>query len=154
VLDHLPERDRPAVKRRLRAAWKLPAHRATIDRVEAIASELARSHPGAAVSLREGLTETVTLQRLGVHQQLRKTLSSTNPIESMIGICRATSRNVKRWQTATCACAGPPPACSKPSARSARSSATSTSPHSRLATTSLCSQSLNPAARPIGPSAR
>jgi putative transposase len=46
----------------------------------------------------EGLAETVTLQRLGVHPQLWKSLSSTNPIESMIGICRATSRNVKRWQ--------------------------------------------------------
>jgi transposase-like protein len=38
------------------------------------------------------------LQRLGVHQQLWRTLSSTNPIESMISICRSTSRNVKRWQ--------------------------------------------------------
>ncbi len=28
------------------------------------------------------------LQRLCVHEQLRRTLSSTNPIESMIGICR------------------------------------------------------------------
>jgi putative transposase len=98
VLDHLPERDRPAVKRRLRAAWKLPDHEAAIERLEALAGELAHSHPGAAASLREGLAETVTLQRLGVHQQLWKTLSSTNPIESMIGICRATSRNVKRWQ--------------------------------------------------------
>jgi transposase-like protein len=98
VLDHLPERDRPAVKRRLRAAWKLPDHEAAIERLEALAGELAHSHPGAASSLREGLAETVTLQRLGVHQQLWKTLSSTNPIESMIGICRATSRNVKRWQ--------------------------------------------------------
>jgi putative transposase len=98
VLDHLPERDRPAVKRRLRAAWKLPDHEAAIGRLQALADELAHSHPGASSSLREGLEETVTLQRLGVHQQLWKTLSSTNPIESMIGICRATSRNVKRWQ--------------------------------------------------------
>ena len=98
VLDHLPERDRPAVKRRLRAAWKLPDHDAAVGRLEALASELAHSHPGAASSLREGLAETVTLQRLGVDQQLWKSLSSTNPIESMIGICRATSRNVKRWQ--------------------------------------------------------
>ena len=98
VLDHLPERDRPAVRRRLRAAWKLPDHEAAIGRLEALAGELAHTHPGAAASLREGLTETVTLQRLGVHPQLHKTLSSTNPIESMIGICRATSRNVKRWQ--------------------------------------------------------
>jgi transposase-like protein len=98
VLDHLPERDRAGVKRRLRAAWKLSDHQAAIERLEALAGELAHSHPGAAASLREGLPETVTLQRLGVHQQLWKTLSSTNPIESMIGICRATSRNVKRWQ--------------------------------------------------------
>ena len=98
VLDHLPERDRPAVKRKLRAAWKLTDHHAAISGLEALAGELAHSHPGAAASLREGLAETVTLQRLGVHPQLWKTLSSTNPIESMIGICRATSRNVKRWQ--------------------------------------------------------
>jgi len=99
VLDHLPERDRPAVRRRLRAAWKLSDHQAAIDRLETLAGELAHSHPGAAASLREGLSETVTLQRLGVHEQLWKTLSSTNPIESMIGICRATSRNVKRWSS-------------------------------------------------------
>jgi transposase-like protein len=97
VLDHLPERDRPAFKRRLRAAWKLSDHQAAIGRLEALADELAHSHPGAAASLRE-VAETVTLQRLGVHEQLWRTLSSTNPIESMIGICRATSRNVKRWQ--------------------------------------------------------
>jgi len=99
VLDHLPERDRPTVKRRLRAAWKLTDHQVAIDRLEALAGELAHSHPGAAASLREGVAETVTLQRLGVHPQLHKTLSSTNPIESMIGICRATSRNVKHWSS-------------------------------------------------------
>ena len=63
-----------------------------------LASELERSHPGAAASLREGLEETLTLQRLGIDGQLWRTLSSTNPIDSMIGIVRATSRNVKHWQ--------------------------------------------------------
>jgi transposase-like protein len=98
VLDHLPERDRPTVKRRLRAAWKLTDHDAALDRLGALAGELERTHPGAAASLREGLEETVTLQRLGIDGQLWRTLSSTNPIESMIEICRRTSRNVKRWQ--------------------------------------------------------
>jgi putative transposase len=98
VLDHLPESDRPTIKRKLRAAWKLTDHKAAIGRLEALARELEHSHPGAAASLREGLAETVTLQRLGVDAQLWKTLSSTNPIESMISICRATSRNIKRWQ--------------------------------------------------------
>ena len=99
MLDHLPERDRPGVKRRLRAAWKLSDHAAALERLDTLAGELAHSHPGAAGSLREGLDETLTLQRLGVHEQLWRTLSSTNPIESMIAICRATSRNVKRWQS-------------------------------------------------------
>jgi putative transposase len=98
VLDHLPERDRATVKRRLRAAWKLTDHAAALDRLHVLARELERTHPGAAASLREGLEETLTLQRLGIDGQLWRTLSSTNPIESMIEICRRTSRNVKRWQ--------------------------------------------------------
>jgi transposase-like protein len=99
VLDHLPEADRPAVRRRLRAAWKHSDHELALDGLARLADELARSHPGAAASLREGLAETLTLQRLGCHEQLRRTLSSTNPIESMIEFVRRTSRNVKRWQS-------------------------------------------------------
>ena len=99
VLDHLPERDRSTVKRRLRSAWKLTDHATAIDRLGVLASELERTHPGAAASLREGLEETLTLQRLGIDGQLWRTLSSTNPIESMIEIVRRTSRNVKRWQS-------------------------------------------------------
>src|SRR5690606_23215245 len=68
-----------------------------LERLGVLAGELERSHPGAAASLREGLAETLTLQRLGCHEQLRRTLQSTNPIESMIEIVRRTSRNVKRW---------------------------------------------------------
>jgi putative transposase len=64
-----------------------------------LADELGRTHPGAAASLREGLEETLTLQRLGIDGQLWRTLSSTNPIESMIEICRRTSRNVKHWSS-------------------------------------------------------
>ncbi len=45
VLDHLPERDREGVKRRLRAAWKLTSHEAALGRLEALAGELAHSHP-------------------------------------------------------------------------------------------------------------
>jgi putative transposase len=99
VLEHLPERDRPAVKRRLRAAWALEDHRAARDRLTALASELERTHPGAAASLHEGLAETLTLTRLGVTGRLKRTLLSTNPIESMIEVVRRTSRNVKRWHS-------------------------------------------------------
>ena len=43
------------------------------------------------------MSETLTLIRLGITGKLAKTLSSTNPIESMIEIVRHTQRNVKRW---------------------------------------------------------
>src|SRR4051794_39391420 len=73
VLDHLAERDRPPVKRRLRQAWALDDHAAALERVRGLAAELERSHPGAAASLREGLEETLTFTRLGVRGALKKT---------------------------------------------------------------------------------
>lgn len=99
VLDHLPERDRPAVKARLRRAWATDDHALALDGLRLLVDELGRSHPGAAASLREGLDETLTLTRLGIHGNLKRTLQSTNPIESMIETVRRTSRNVKRWQS-------------------------------------------------------
>ncbi len=99
VLEHLPERDRAAVKRRLRQAWALGDHGQALDRLKALGVELERSHPGAAASLREGLAETLTLTRLGVKGSLKRTLASTNPCESMIECVRRTSRNVKRWSS-------------------------------------------------------
>jgi putative transposase len=44
------------------------------------------------------MAETLTLIRLGITGSLAKSLSSTNPIESMIEIIRHTQRNVERWQ--------------------------------------------------------
>jgi putative transposase len=99
VFDHLPERDRPTVKRRLRRAWAQTDHRRALEELQLLASELDRAHPGAAASLREGLEETLTLTRLGIKGRLRKTLESTNPCESMIECVRRTSRNVKHWQS-------------------------------------------------------
>lgn len=99
VLDHLADRDRPALGRRLRAAWTLDDHARAFERLQAIAIELDGTHPGAAASLREGLEETLTVQALKITGTLKRTLSSTNPIESMIEIVRTTQRNVKRWQS-------------------------------------------------------
>jgi putative transposase len=99
VLDHLPERDRPTVKRRLRRAWADTDHERALSQLRALVAELDRSHPGAAASLREGLEETLTLTGLGIRGQLKRTLESTNPCESMIECVRRSARNVKRWQS-------------------------------------------------------
>ncbi len=99
ILDHLPERDRAGVRRRLRQAWDDPEHGRALGRLEQLAGELKRSHPGAAASLREGMAETLTLTRLGITGPLTRTLASTNPIELMIECVQRTARNVKRWQS-------------------------------------------------------
>jgi putative transposase len=98
VCDLLPERDRPVVRTRMRAAWALTDSELARQRLELLASELDQTWPDAAGSLREGMHDTLTLMRLGITGQLAKTLCSTNPCESMIEIVRYTQRNVKRWQ--------------------------------------------------------
>jgi putative transposase len=98
VTDLLPERDRPQILAQIRSAWALSDHHLARERLELLASELERTWPDAAGSLREGMDDTLTLMRLGINGQLAKTLSSTNPCESMIEIVRYTQRNVKRWQ--------------------------------------------------------
>jgi transposase-like protein len=98
VLDHLPEQDRAIVQRRLRAAWAMKTHPAALRRLRLLASELAHTHPGASSSLQEGLQETITAVKLGAKGDLRRTLMSTNPCESMIECIRRTGHNVKRWQ--------------------------------------------------------
>jgi transposase-like protein len=99
VIDHLPERERASVQQRLRRAWALDDHTRALEQLRLLAGELDRSYPGAAGSLREGIEETLTLTRLGVRGNLKRTLESTNPCESMIEIVRRTQRNVKRWSS-------------------------------------------------------
>jgi putative transposase len=98
VQDHLPERMRGLVGRRMRTAYHADTALEAQAQLEALAAELDKTHPGAAGSLREGLAETLIVLRLGLPPTLARTFRSTNAIESMIGICRHHSRNVKRWR--------------------------------------------------------
>jgi putative transposase len=98
VRDHLPEKMRGTVERKMRQAYHAGSAIEAQALLEALAKELDKTHPGAAGSLREGLAETLTVLRLGVPPTLARTLRSTNAIESMISICREHARNVKRWR--------------------------------------------------------
>jgi putative transposase len=98
ILGHLPERLHESVKSVLREAWKLSDAAVAKRRLERLASSLEAEHPGAAASVREGLDETLTLQRLGVSGRLYTKLRSTNAIENLNSGVATYSRNVKRWQ--------------------------------------------------------
>jgi transposase-like protein len=103
VTDRLPDRLASTVAKRMRAAYRADSALGAQAQLEALAKELDKTHPGAAASLREGLTETLTVLRLGVPPTLARTLRSTNCVESMIETCRDHSRNVKHWQDGTMA---------------------------------------------------
>jgi putative transposase len=98
VVSKLPEALSSTVAKKMRAAYRMDNALAAQAELEGLARDLAKSHPGAAGSLREGLAETLTVMRLGVAPSLARTLRTTNPIESMIEICRDHSANVKRWR--------------------------------------------------------
>jgi transposase-like protein len=98
VKDHLPQRLRSTVGRKMTDAYHAGSALEAEAALLALATELDRTHPGAAASLREGLDETLTVLRLGVPPTLARTLRSTNCIESMISVCREHAGNVKRWR--------------------------------------------------------
>ena len=78
------------------AAHPLPSVTLAAEaKLEAIAKDLERTHPGTAASLREGLAETLTETRLGVHPSLARCSRSTNSTVPMTEICRDHSANVK-----------------------------------------------------------
>jgi transposase-like protein len=98
VRDRLPQRLRAVVEARMRRAYHADSALAAEAELTELATELERTHPGAAASLREGLAETLTVLRLGVPPTLARTLRSTNVVESMISICREHAKNVKNWR--------------------------------------------------------
>ena len=98
VKDHLPQRLRSSVGRKMTDAYHASSALQAEAALLALAKELDRTHPGAAASLREGLDETLTVLRLNVAPTLARTLRSTNCIESMISVCREHAGNVKRWR--------------------------------------------------------
>ena len=55
-------------------------------------------NPRAARSLEEGMEETLTVHRLRVPPKLRRSLASTNGVESAFSIVETVCRNGKRWR--------------------------------------------------------
>ena len=99
ILDHLPAMLHPSVDRVLSEAWSSSDVKLARTRLEKLASSLEEQHPGAAASTREGLEETLTLQRLGIDGALQRTLRSTNTIENLNGSVAHYTKNVKRWRS-------------------------------------------------------
>ena len=98
VKDHLPENGQEDYDRRIRNAYAMTNYANAKEALLKIVRQLEGINPSAARSLAEGLEETLTVHRLGVGELLRRSLSSTNAIESCLSTVQRVARNVKRWQ--------------------------------------------------------
>ena len=95
---HLLEKHHDELSRQLHLAWSETDHDQALKSLRTTAQWLRRLNPDAAASLEEGLEETLTVVRLNVPALLRKTLSTTNPIESAFSVAETVTGRVKRWR--------------------------------------------------------
>jgi len=96
---HLPKSAQLHVDRVLREAYASTSADTARKRLRGLVSWLeTNGHEDAAASLREGMEETLTVLKLGLPPSLRRSLSTTNAIESTLSSVRRVSRNVKRWK--------------------------------------------------------
>jgi transposase-like protein len=98
VVDHLPDEHKAEVKKKLQNAYAMVDYTDAKRALERLHRELMELNPSAARSLEEGMEETLTVHKLRVPDQLRRTLCCTNVIESAFSIVETVCRNVKRWQ--------------------------------------------------------
>jgi transposase-like protein len=100
VLEHLPLEKRQQAAWRLRGAWAKGTPEEALRELRSCVKWLDTISPSAARSLEEGLEETLTVTRLGLHPFLVRTFNSTNLIESCFARTQSWTHRVKRWQGA------------------------------------------------------
>ena len=92
-----------SVRHTLRQAWELDDAEKAERLIRNLARRLEQMAPGVSASILEGIDELLTVIRLGLPIELRRSLACTNIIENMMGSIRRVCRNVKRWRDASMA---------------------------------------------------
>jgi transposase-like protein len=98
VKAHLPDKHHDQLATQLSAAYGQKHYEQALAGLKTTAAWLQRLSPAAAASLREGMEETLTVVKLGLPELLRRTLSTTNPIESALSVAAKVTARVKRWR--------------------------------------------------------
>lgn len=99
VIDELPKEQQPQALNLMRAAWRVCDAEEGVKRLEQVARFLEHEHESAAGSLREGMAEMFTIQRLQLPPSLYKCLGTTNVIESPQSGVQKRTHNVTRRRT-------------------------------------------------------
>lgn len=95
---HLPKRYRKEAHHRFRTALDQNSYEDAREMLLDMEKWLRGINESAADSLLEALEEILTLHRMKIPALLRKTLHSTNPIESMFSTVRDCEDNIKKYR--------------------------------------------------------
>ena len=98
ITDRLAKPLHASVRKTLRQAWELNDAEKAERLIKNLARRLEQDYPGVSGSILEGIEEILTVTRLGLPVELRRSLACTNIIENMNGTIRQVCRNVKRWR--------------------------------------------------------
>jgi len=99
ILERLPKSMHASVRSVLRQVWELDDAAKAEKLLRNLARRLAADWDGVAGSILEGLDEMLTVTRLGLPRELRRSLACTNIIENVMGTVRRVCRNVKHWRS-------------------------------------------------------
>ena len=99
ILDRLPKSMHAQVRRVLRQAWEMDDAGKAEALLRNLARRLEKEWEGVSASILEGLDEMLTVTRLGLPAELRRSLACTNIIENLMGTVRRVCRNVKYWRS-------------------------------------------------------
>ena len=115
-MDRLPKSMHAQVRRVLRQAWEMDDAGKAEQLLRNLARRLEKDWEGVSASILEGLDEMLTVTRLGLPAELRRSLACTNIIENLMGTVPRVCRNVKFWRSPSMALrwTGAPP-CRRPS---------------------------------------
>jgi len=97
IVGYLPKSDRKKWRRKLRRAYRKPTYEEARAALTDLHAELQKINRSAARSLEEGFEETLTLHRLGVFEEVGRSLKTTNAIENLNSLVEDYIGNVKRW---------------------------------------------------------
>jgi transposase-like protein len=100
IAERLPKPLHASVRKVLRQAWELNDVAKAERLIHNLARRLEHEAPGVSGTILEGIDEILTVTRLGLPAELRRSLACTNIIENMNGTIRRVCSNVKRWQDA------------------------------------------------------
>jgi transposase-like protein len=98
VLSYLPESEKSNIGLAISKAYLEYDYDKARHQLELIADNLDGRYPSAAASMREGLEETLTVNRLQIHGLLRESLKSTNMMESANSTASGIVRRITKWR--------------------------------------------------------